>query len=379
MAEQSAAQDHKGASLNDAADRMRGIFADDPLGAPAPEQEQPAAEAAQTESESSEEPQGEALDQEPEAEQAEELNAEADEAEADDEATEQEGAEPGAESLELGADEFAEMLGLDESRINVNDDGVVTFRVKGEEGETDVNLDSLINAYQGDVNLTNRSKQIAELEKARTAELEAVQESINDFAQKAAIQLEAINNAYVTDFQQVDWAGLKAEDPAAWSAKMVEFQQRKAQIDGLVQNTLSQIQQQQEQAKAEEAKTLQARLASESQATVESFKQLGIKPGKDLERVGDDVQSYLAQSFDESELSNLLDHRYMTMAYKAMMFDKGLKGATSKKVKKVPKVLKSGSKPSTQQVKINEGKKVRAQHKKQGTVDSAADALKGLL
>lgn len=369
MAEQSAAQDHKGASLNSAADRMRGIFSDDPLGAKPPEQE-----AQPQEQDSIEEP----IEQEsePVEQSAEPETAEADEAEAD--ATQEEGAEPGAESIELGADEFAQLLGLDENRISIDDDGAITFRVKGDNGETDVNLDSLINAYQGDVNLTNRSKQVAEMEKTKSAELERFQNSMTEYAQKAAIQLEAINNAYVTEFQEIDWQGLKSEDPAAWSAKMVEMQQRKAQIDGLVQNALSQIEQQQKAVEEEQTKAKASQLQAELNATVESFQNLGLK-GKDLDKAGDEVNAYLAQTYNQDEMQNLLDHRTLTMAYKAMMFDKGAKAASDKKVKRVPKVLKSGSKPSTQQVKINERQKIKAAHKKQGTMDSAANALKGLL
>jgi hypothetical protein len=268
------------------------------------------------------------------------------------------------------------MLGLDEDKIVISDDGNLSFRVKGDEGETDVNLKKLIDAHQGDVNLTNRSKQIAELEKQKTTELENFKEQATQQAQQAAITLEAINNAYLTEFESIDWNGLKAEDPAAWSAKTVEMQQKKAQLDNLVQSTLSEIQQQQATID-EQAQTAKVeRLASEQQAMLEAFKPLNVKVDESL---GESITSYLGNHFTTDEISDMIDHRLMLMAYKASMYDKGTAKVQDKKVKKIPKVIKSGAKPSNQQVKLNEQKKIRAKLKQTGDMSDAIAALKGKL
>lgn len=356
--------------LREAADAMKGML-DDPMAAPKPEEAQPeqqaeAPESAEAETENLEETQEQA---EPQGE------AETSEAEADEDAT-HEGAEQGAESYELGADELAGLLGLDEDKIVVSDDGHVSFTGQVDGEEINANLSDLLNAYQRDANLTNRSKAVAELEKVRTAEIQQFQAMAKQQAEKAAITLEAINNAYLTEFNSIDWAGLKAEDPAQWSAKTVEMQQKKTQLDNLITQTVQEIEQQQATVDNETQKMTAERIISEQEKMQTGFKALNVKVDDDLQK---GVMTYLTDQFDPSEMKSLVDHRFMLMAFKAMQFDKGSKTAQSKRVRKIPKVLKSGQKPSKQAVKLHVDKKLRSNLKESGSLDDAAALLKGKL
>ena len=351
--------------LRDAANAMKGML-DDPHAAKPEEPTQDVVE----EIEAVEE-----IQEQQEVEEVEEVETTEETAETDEDATE-DGAETGAESVEIGADDFAAMLDLDEDKINVSDDGKISFKgsVNGE--EINVSLPDLINAYQGDANLTNRSKAIAELEKQKTAEIQQFQANATQQAQQAAITLEAINNAYLSEFNSIDWNGLKAEDPALWSAKTVELQQKKSQLDNLVSSTIAEVEKQQKLVDDENIKFSQQRLIDEQKLMQDSFKALNVKVDDSLQK---DVIGYLTSQFDESEMENLVDHRHMINAYKAMMFDKGRTTAQSKKVKKIPKVLKKGSAPTKQAVQLNANKKLQDNLKKTGSIADAAAILKSRL
>lgn len=349
--------------LTQAAEQMKGML-NDPLATPAEEPKKEPEEQAQAVEQEIEETQ--------EATEAPEAEAVEETAETKEDATE-EGAEQGAEEVELGANEFAGLLGLNEDKIHIDDAGAISFKTEVDGVETNVNLDELINAHQGNANLTNRSKAIAELEKQRTSEIQAFQAQATQQAQQSAITLEAINNAYLTEFNSVDWVGLKAEDPALWSAKTVEMQQKKTELDNLVSTTIAEVQKQQQVVDEESAKIQQQHLVSEQSKMQDAFKSLNVKVDNDLQN---DVISYLTGQFDESEMQGLVDHRHMINAYKAMQFDKGRTKAESKKVKKLPKVLKAGRKPTKQAVQLNEDKKLTDNLKKSGSLDDAAAVLR---
>jgi hypothetical protein len=357
--------------LNQAAQAMRGMLDDPhatPVEEPKKEPTQEAQETEQVENEIVEESQDEPTEEAQASETVEE--------ESDTENATETGADDGAEAIELGAEDLSEVLNLDLDRINITDDGQLRFKVKGAEGEEDVSLEKLVNAYQGDANLTNRSKQLSEIEKQKTEALESFKSQTTEQAQKAAITLEAINNQFMAEYQGIDWNSLKAEEPGEYAAKTVEMQQKKAQIDNLVNQTLEQIQEQQAAIEAEETKARQERLAEEERKTAEVFKQLGVKTDETLDKA---MTEYLSSQFDQSELPHLLDHRILKMAYMAMQFEKGLTKAKDKEVKKKPRVLRPGKKPSAQAVKVNQAKKQRAKLKETGRVEDAASLIKGLL
>lgn len=364
--------DREHPELQDAANKMRGLLDG---GAPAPEAE-PQAQAQEVSPEPETElDQVEETQQDQETIEAEAETVETEEVEAESDATETE-AEPGAETYELGADELAGLLGIDENKITVTEDGAISFKSIVDGKESDVNLSDLVNAYQGNANLTNRSKQIAELEKQRRADIEAFQTLATQQAQQAAITLEAINNNYLAEYNSIDWANLKAEDPAAYAAKSVEMSQKRQELDNLIHQTVNAVNEQQKVVDNENAKLSQQRLIAEQGKMQEGFKALNVKVDETLQK---DVIGYLTEQFDPFEMGALVDHRMMLMAYKAMQFDKGSKTAKSKRVKKIPKVLKSGQKPSKQAVKLSAEKKQRAKLKESGSVDDAVSLLRGRL
>lgn len=355
--------------LSDAAVAMKGML-DDPYAAPA-EQEPPKEEEKQEVTE----------EQNLAPEEEQQISEESEEAEPSAEA-QAEDAEPAdaEETIQLDADQFAQLLGLDAEDVIVNDEGEVRFRTKVDGQEGDATLSDALKRYQQDANLTNRGKKLAEAEKQAQQQLEAFSQQTSQFAQQAAIRLEAINAQFETELGAIDWKKLQDEDPGTYAAKKVEMDQRKRQLDELTRQTLVELDQAEQQTQQEKAKQLQAKLAKEQQSMQDGFKALGVKVDSDLEK---GIVDYLNKHFTEDQLNQLapiapLDQLSL-MAYKAMQFEKGKATVESKKVKKVPKVLKPGKKPSPKQVKAQQDREIMKRHKKEGSMDSAIAALKGQL
>jgi hypothetical protein len=357
--------------LSDAAAAMRGLL-DDPHATPA---EEPKKEEIKEEKQDVTEEQNLAETEEVKAEQDSE---ESEETEPSAEAQAEDADEDAEETIQLDADQFAQLLGTETDDLIVTDDGEVRFRTKVNGQEGDATLSDVLKRYQTDATLTNRGKKLAESEKQLQTRLDELTQANAQFAQRAAITLEAINAQYESELGAINWDKLKDEDPGAFAVKKTEMRERKEKLDALTRQTLTELDQAEQQANQEKAKLLQTKLAKEQQSMQEGFKALGVKVDSELEK---GVVDYLNSRFTEEQLNQIapvmpLDELSL-MAYKAMQFEKGKATAESKKVKKVPKVLKSGKKPSTKQIKAQQDREIMKRHKKEGSMDSAIAAMKG--
>lgn len=354
--------------LSSAAEAIKNIGLDDPHATP------------------KEEPKKEELKEAPKEEIKEEITeeeskpSEESQEDAGEDEVREAGAEQEPESIELEAEQLAEILGLENDNLVVNEDGSIRIRAKGEKDVEDVTLEQLVNAYQGNANLTNRSKEVAELRKQEEQKLEEFTQQTTQFAQHAAIRLEAINSQFETELGAIDWQKLKEEDPGQWSAKKVEMDQRKRQLDDLTRQTLEDINQAEQETAKQRAQLLQTKLANEQKAMHDGFKALNVKVDAELEK---GIVDYMGKVFSQEEIAQMaptmpLD-RLSILAYKAMQFDKGRAKVETKKVKKVPKVLKPGAKVSPSKLKAQQDKELKQRHHKEGTMDSAVAAMKGLI
>jgi len=354
--------------LSDAASRMKGVL-DDPYAAKA----EPPQEEIQQEEDNAEMQASEEVSEEIETEEVEEPDEGDSEVEA-----RKEGAEQEPESIELEAEQFAELLGIEHDNLVVDDEGRVRFRAKGEKDAEDVTLEQLINAYQGNANLTNRSKELAEIRKQEQKRLEDFNQQITTHAQQAAARLEAINQAYENDVQAIDWKELQEDDPGMYAAKKLEMADRKKALDDLARQTISELEAAQKDAQEQQSRYVQEKMAREHENLRNSFKEMNVKLDEGLDK---SLTEYMTRVFPPEVIQQIgpvapMD-QLTILAYKAMMFDKGKAKAEVMKVKKIPKVLKPGTKPSAKAIQSEQMKQIRAKHKKEGTTDSAADLLKG--
>lgn len=334
---------------------------------------EPPAEESSPETETEETAEDQTLEAQDDTEQETEAGQET-ETDSEDQETEDDG-------ISLEASQFAQLLGVDESALIVNEDGTVSLRTKvdGEIGQ--VKVQDLIRSYQTDAHVTRKSQALAEQRKAFEAETAQRAQEIQGRLSEVMSVTQMLEGQLTYEFNQVDWEGLKRDDPARWGVLRQEFQDRVTAINAAKQKafTVAQQQTQEQQKKMQEAH--QARLRQEAEALSTSIPEWN-DPGVAEAQYGE-MSKFLAEQygFDPRDLNGVEDHRLILLARDAMKYRQGLK-AGEKAVQKV-KTLPKLQKPGVQRVNAEAAAKKAAQEKKlvrlrqnPNSTDALADMLK---
>ena len=295
-----------------------------------------------------------------ETEEAEEVEEEAPEEEEEEGQAEEETEEEVAEE--------------EEYEVVAEEDLKYTVKVDGEELE--VGIDELKNGYQRQADYTRKSQALAEQRK-ETEQIQSERQRLEQERQMYANGLQMLQeqqSAKLKDFDNVDWEGLKTEDPYQYMIKKDEYRDAQERITNLVQEQQAVQQEQAQQAQQVRAHFVQQEYSRLVQALPEW--------NDSKSTIKKDVQDYaISAGFLPEEVSQLADHRSILVIKKAMEFDKlTTKVAPKKKaVKKVPKVQKSGRGNSKEDVAAEAIKKKRARLQKSGKQQDAASVFYDML
>lgn len=312
---------------------------------------------------------------EPEEEETEDVDAEvADESEEagkdDDEA--------GEEVEEIDASIIAEALGVAEEDLFVDDDGKVGIRAKVNGEEIRASLSDLRKSYQLQKNLDDKAHAFNQ-ERAQFQQW--AQSQAQAFNREVGIADAIINQQaekLAEQYQSIDWDRLRQADPAEWSARRQEFQSAYQSLKGQKESVASEVEQQQQAMQQQYAAQWNEMLRYESQELVKILPDWSDQAV--AKREWDEIQGFLrASGYGEHEL-NITDHRAISLARKAMLYDKqaGAEPA-GKKVRKVRRVMPSGSlKTPVQKAEKIRKARIARQRKTGSEIDTVA-ALEALL
>jgi hypothetical protein len=226
-------------------------------------------------------------------------------------------------------------------------------------------------AQQG-FDYTQKTQQLAEQRRY-------VEEQYNAIQVQAQIQAQFTDQiaevkgieAQLAQFKQVNWSELAQTDPMQYLSLHHQYTEAKEAYQDKI-NGLNQLQTQAQQAQQHHAAQ---RLALEAQAMKQA-----IPEWKDAKRATaemGELRQWLAQNgLSEAEIASLADHRQVTIARKAMLYDKMLKSG-QKKVTAAPPTTKPGAK-QTNTTTANDAK-IRQALKKTGKGDYAAKLIERLL
>lgn len=242
-----------------------------------------------------------------------------------------------------------------------------TVKVDGEEFE--VSLDELRDGYQRQSDYTRKSQSLAEQRKAYEANLQAVQNERNQYAQVLE-QMSENQNYQLQQFEDINWKELKDDDPMEYMEKRLEYQEAKDRISQL-NNERARVHQQNQ---AEITQVLTEKVQKEAELLSAALPEYA-DPGSNLKT---DIRNYaLSLGFPENEIDSISDHRVVLVLHKAMMQDNAAKGV--KKVKVAPKVVKSGT-PQTKSQKVKRVTQAKRERlSKTGHAKDAADVFLDLI
>lgn len=242
-----------------------------------------------------------------------------------------------------------------------------TVKVDGEEFE--VSLDELRDGYQRQSDYTRKSQSLAEQRKAYEANLQAVQNERNQYAQVLE-QMSENQNYQLQQFEDINWKELKDDDPMEYMEKRLEYQDAKDKISQ-INTERARVHQQNQN---EITQVLTEKVQKEAELLSAALPEYA-DPGSNLKT---DIRKYaLSLGFPENEIDSISDHRVVLVLHKAMMQDNAAKGV--KKVKVAPKVVKSGT-PQTKSQKVKRVTQAKRERlSKTGHATHAADVFLDLI
>ena len=239
------------------------------------------------------------------------------------------------------------------------------FKVKVDNEEIEVTLEELQQGYSRTKDYTKKTQALAETRKAVEAEKARIEEA-KQLRDTYAQRLQVIEQMLNQNTDNENLAELKESDPIGYAIKVAERAEKEKQLQA-VQAEKQRIAQQQQ---SEQQEQLKNHLASEAQKLKEWIPEFRDEAKADLARK--EIRTYAKSiGFTDEELASVYDARAVQTLYKAMQYEKLMKGKTvaTKKVTEAPKTLKAGaSQPqgtSEQEAIKKQFQKLRQSGKKQ--------------
>jgi len=243
------------------------------------------------------------------------------------------------DSLDL--DDFATLLGVDSSKIDLDENGSPVFKTKIDGVEGTVKIDDLIKSHQLEGHLNNKNMEVIEAKKALDAQRQEFQGAATQRLQQLDGALNLANQQLYNEFNQIDWKGLETQDPSNYVVMRQKFADRQQQIQNSMNTLQTQNQEKQQQAEAE----LGQRVEQERQALFNKVPEWNTE--ETWIKGNAEIRTGLSKHYgiEEEVLNDIVDHRFVLIARDAMKYKALQEGkpATLNKVKKAPKVIKSGA------------------------------------
>ena len=257
---------------------------------------------------------------------------------------------------------------VDPEDIEYVEEELYTVKVDGEEMQ--VTSEELVKSYQLERAAQKRMQEAAELRKNSEAEMQALATQREKYGQ-ALERIEAQLNS-VQEQPKEYWDKLYQEDPLEWAKQRDAYRDRKESL-AKVQAERERVNQEQQ---AQQMQQHQQYLVEQQERLLER-----IPEWRDEDTAMREKQAIITHAqrmgFSEQELATASDSRAIEVLRKAYLYDELManKPAAQKKVKKAPKVVKSGTPKSKRQVNANRSKQALERLTKTGSKDAAVDLL----
>jgi hypothetical protein len=273
--------------------------------------------------------------------------------------------ETDAEELELA----------EEDETDFEEHDVFTVKVNGK--EIDVTLEEALKGYQREADYTQKTQQLAEqrkefeAEKSKTGELQtAYMNSLQQLGQNLDILSKQTENQLG---EEPDWKkAYETMDAKEYTLLVQNWQQRKENLQK-IQTEQQRVAQEQQ---IEGEKIMRQHLTQQSDLMLQKLPQWKEASVRDKERA-ELIEYARTLGYTDEEVANASDHRAIVALYNSMKFEK-LNSKTpevKRKVRKAPKMAKSGVPRSKNEVSQRRRSQLRERHAKEGSVASAVDLL----
>lgn len=291
----------------------------------------------------------------------------------------QEAAQDDVSEIELEPEQVASLLGLeDDSRLVVTDDGLVKLTAKVDGEVRQVSLQDLTDGYQLASTSQKRLSKLAEDRKVFERERSESLQALANQQQQLATAVQAIEQAYLTDFNAINWDQLRNDDPTEYNLKRTEYSDRFAKINQFKQGAQAQAQQANQQQMARAAQ-MQAE-GAERLADIFSGSDYKTAPAWDDAEKQRLFKWIEKDGYSPQQIASVTDHRVFRWARDSMLYHEQLEQAkaTAKRVVRLPKVSKPGTRQdqgkAAKQTRVTAAKSKQRQAK--GNLDSTTALIR---
>ncbi len=281
--------------------------------------------------------------------------------------------EPGVEEIhaETLAD-LAEHIGVDASELYK-----LQLSVDTPDGKVTPTLEEMKDGYRAAQEARIEAQKAAQEREALTAQQAELKRNYEERFQSAAAMQEAARNQLLNQYNSINWAQLEAEDPGEWAVKRQQFNEAAQAMDAQQRELVSKWQAHQAEQEALSAQQREETLGRERQALIRALPEWA--DAETARTGGLEIVDYLTQQGFTNDETNLVDHRLVLLARKAMLYDKNVKSAEPLK-KRVLKIASASAKPGARrteaQSRADELKSLEAKARKSGRKEDVLAFMK---
>ena len=251
----------------------------------------------------------------------------------------------------------------------------ITVKINGE--DKDVTLDELAAGYSRQSDYTRKTTELASQKK----QFEQQQSELLQERENLRLGLEQVNQQLSSDIQneptEEQWTRLYEDDPLEYVRQKDAWRDKREHL-ARVQQTNQELQYKQQIEGQQQMQKVIAQSQQYLNDAIPEWKDQKIAESEKRKIVNYAKNLPERERFTDAELSQATDHRAILMLRKAMMFDElqTKKPLMQKKLRKAPKMAKSGKKITTSN-DLKKGKvdKAFSKLRSTGSMDSAVDYL----
>ncbi|MDX1300206.1 MAG: hypothetical protein R3260_18490 [Pseudomonas sp.] len=285
-----------------------------------------------------------------------------------------------AQEIEIEPAHLAQLLGIDESDLAVSEDGGLQLSAKVDGEVHKVTLRDLKDSYQLAKTSQQRLSKLAEERKAFDNERQEILQNLGYQQQQLANAMQALEQDYVNNFNAVDWQRLRDEDPTEYNLKRNDYEDRRRKIE----DYKASVQQQTQQLQAQQNEQINKAQREGAQRLSDVFAGPEYRSAPSW---GESEQNRLfkwitSQGYSREQVNQVTDWQLFKWARDSMLYQEQQKAAkeTLKRVVKLPKISKPGTKKSAQSAKrtrLDEAK--TRQRKTRGSLKATQELISEIM
>jgi hypothetical protein len=249
-----------------------------------------------------------------------------------------EGAQQDTQS-QITTSDLAKYLGVEESALDLDEDGTVKLRTKIDGTEGAAKLADLLKTYQINGHAENKAREVAEREKALQARQQEAEQQFTQRLQYAENLTNVAANQLLQEYQSINWPALEQQDPGQAALLRQKFQDKQAQLRGV----FSSLQQQKSEADQKTQAEKHAALVKEAErlpALIPEWKDAQVA-AKERQELRDWA---IKAGYEPSEIDGISKAHHVAVLRKAMLADRvqAQRPEIENRIRQAPKLVKPG-------------------------------------